>query len=495
MESIFYRDIEQNIMMIQKALPVGKSFDIITREIYIGGTKAYFISINGMYNNEVMQLILSDLQREAVGNDENKSSDNSFGIEDLQAYLKNRVSFGQVLLTKSLEEVVKNVVSGPSAIIVDGFREAVVLDLRKYPGRGISEPENEKVLKGAKDGFVETMLFNANMIRRRIRNPRLTFEMMSVGEDSKTDVALAYIGGIAKNELVDTIRTKIADIKADSLTLGSKSLEELLVKKRLWNPMPSFRVTERPDVACSYLFEGYVIIIVDNTPSVIVLPGNVFQFSQSPEDYYRNPITGNLFRMLRFASILISVYLLPVYMLLNAYMPDIMEKINLLSGNAGREPFESVVRLICYVLFAEFGLDMLEYSASHIPENLVTPVSIVGGVVIGEMAVNMKWFSEEVLFYAAITLLTTFVISNSEFSDALRIFRILLILMTGFFGIWGLVFGTALIILSVVTTPTIGSKSYIWPLVPLDIQSLYALIFRKTMSNSQPDIRKGNKTP
>ena len=105
MESIFYRDIEQNIMMIQKALPVGKSFDIITREIYIGGTKAYFISINGMYNNEVMQLILSDLQREAVGNDENKSSANSFGIEDLQAYLKNRVSFGQVLLTKSLEEV------------------------------------------------------------------------------------------------------------------------------------------------------------------------------------------------------------------------------------------------------------------------------------------------------------------------------------------------------------------------------------------------------
>ena len=334
MESIFYRDIEQNIMMIQKALPVGKSFDIITREIYIGGTKAYFISINGMYNNEVMQLILSDLQREAVGNDENKSSANSFGIEDLQAYLKNRVSFGQVLLTKSLEEVVKNVVSGPSAIIVDGFREAVVLDLRKYPGRSISEPENEKVLKGAKDGFVETMLFNANMIRRRIRNPRLTFEMMSVGEDS-------------------------------------------------------------------YLFEGYVIIIVDNTPSVIVLPGNVFQFSQSPEDYYRNPITGNLFRMLRFASILISVYLLPVYMLLNAYMPDIMEKLNFLSGNAGREPFESVVRLICYVLFAEFGLDMLEYSASHIPENLVTPVSIVGGVVIGEMAVNMKWFSEEVLFYAA----------------------------------------------------------------------------------------------
>ena len=153
MESIFYRDIEQNIMMIQEALPVGKSFDIITREIYIGGTKAYFISINGMYNNEVMQLILSDLQREAVGNDENKSSANSFGIEDLQAYLKNRVSFGQVLLTKSLEEVVKNVVSGPSAIIVDGFREAVVLDLRKYPGRSISEPENEKVLKGAKDGL------------------------------------------------------------------------------------------------------------------------------------------------------------------------------------------------------------------------------------------------------------------------------------------------------------------------------------------------------
>lgn len=472
MESILSFSLDENISIIKNILPIGKSFDIIAREIYLGDTRAYYIGINGMCDNEVMQQILSGMQNEKINN-------------NLSEYLKNTVTYGQVSTSHYPEEIVKNILSGPAAILVDGADEAIIIDLRKYPVREVSEPENEKILKGSKDGFVESLLRNSNLIRRRVRNPRLTFEKITIGSDNKTDVAIAYIQGTASEKLVNSVTEAVKKVKADTLTLSSNSLKELIVKKRWYNPMPSFRITERPDVAGSYLTEGYVLIIADNSPLVIVAPGNVFQFAQSPEDYYRNPITGNTFRFLRSISILISVYLLPVYLLINAYMPDIALKLEAVSGQSGEASQFGIFTLICYVIFAEFALEMLEYSAAHIPENLVTPVSIVGGILIGEIAVNMKWFSEEVLFYSAITLLTTLIINSSEFADALRIYRMLIIIMTGAFSTAGLIIASILVILSVVTTPTVGNASYIWPLYPFDAKALYALLVRKTTRNAR----------
>lgn len=477
------KSLDKNIERISELFPVGKSFDIVTRELKFGSTRAYWMGINGMFDSEVMQLMLSDLQNPLFTKDD--------VIHNLEDYVTSKTSVSQISLEGDIRNVLKNVVSGPAAVLVDGFDKAIIIDLRKYPARSIEEPENEKVLRGAKDGFVETMLFNANLIRRRIRNFNLTFEINTVGNDSKSDVAIAYVGGIANEKLIDDVRTAINKVDVDSLTLGSKSLEELLVKKRWFNPLPSIQITERPDVACSYLEEGYVIVIVDNSPAVIILPGNIFQFSQSPEDYYRNPLTGNMFRLLRNVSVIISLYLLPVFLLIVGHMPDLTEKLSLISG----EQLPGAIRLLCFVIFAEFGLDMLEYAASHSPGNLITPVSVVGGIVLGEMAVNMNWFSEEVLFYSAISLLTTFVISSHEFSDALRLYRVVLIILTGLLGIPGIIIASVLVIASILTTPSFAGAGYFWPLYPFNWPALKALIIRKTTISAQPDARKRKKTP
>ena len=476
------KSLDENIDTISRLFPIGKSFDVITREMKFGDTRVYWMGINGMFDNEVMQLALSNLQNPVFTGDD--------VISCLENYIAAKTSIAQLSLTDDVDTVLRSVVSGPVAILVDGFDKAIIIDLRKYPVRSIEEPENEKVLRGSKDGFVETMLFNTNLIRRRIRNNSLTFELKTVGNESKTDVAMAYVGSIASEELVNDVRNAIDGIDVDSLTLGSKSLEELLVKKRWYNPMPSIQITERPDVACSYLEEGYVLVIVDNTPSVIILPGNIFQFSQSPEDYYRNPLIGNSFRFLRNLSALISLYILPVFLLVAGYIPELSEKINLIE-----ERGMGAFKLFLFILFAELGLDMLEYAASHSPGNLITPVSVVGGIVLGEMAVNMEWFTEEVLFYAAITLLTTFVINSHEFSDALRIYRVMLLILTGLLGIPGIIVGSILVIVSVVTTPSFGKGGYLWPLFPFEWESLKALIYRKHVLSAQPDRRKKSKTP
>lgn len=212
---------------------------------------------------------------------------------------------------------------------MNGFDQAVIIDVRTYPVRSISEPDTERSTRGARDGFVETLLFNTNLIRRRVRSAKLTFSICTLGTESRTDVAIAYLADQVNEELLEALKQKLSRLQITSLTMGSKSLEELLIHKRWWNPLPSIQLTERPDVACSYLCEGHILLIVDNSPAVLLLPGTIFQFTQSPEDYYNNPLTGTYFRMIRFLCIPVSLLLLPVFLLLSAYYPEITASLQL----------------------------------------------------------------------------------------------------------------------------------------------------------------------
>lgn len=281
-------NIDDNIQTAGELFPIGTSFDLITRDLYLGDTRGYWIGINGFCKTEILQQIFSDLQNPLYMKDS--------VVENIQNYMNARIGYAQASLTDDWDTIVRNVLSGPSVLLIDGFAQAIILDVRSYPTRGIDEPDTEKVTRGSRDGFVETMLFNTNLIRRRIRSPQLTFEIQNVGTESKTDVAIAYIKGYINEELLDTLRKKLQSLQVTSLTMGSKSLEELLVHKRWYNPLPCIHSTERPDVACSYLMEGYLLLIVDNSPEALILPCTLFQFTQSPEDYYKSPIVGKIGR-------------------------------------------------------------------------------------------------------------------------------------------------------------------------------------------------------
>ncbi|MBQ2804051.1 MAG: spore germination protein, partial [Lachnospiraceae bacterium] len=439
--------LTENIALLKEFLPIGTSFDLVYRNLYLGDTPAYWLGINGFCRTEILQQIFSDLQYPLYTKDST--------IDDIVDYVNSKIGYAQVTFSSSWDEILRNVLSGPSVLFIDGFSQAVLIDVRTYPTRSIAEPDTERITKGSRDGFVETLLFNANLIRRRIRSTQLTFATHTVGSESKTDIAIAYLKHSVNQDLLQKVSKALHDLDVTSLTMGAKSLEELLIKKRWWNPLPSIQFTERPDVACSYLLEGHIVIIVDNSPSVLILPGTIFQFTQHPEDYYKSPVTGNYFRLVRFLCIPISLLLMPVFLLLTVYYPAFTQKWHLLS-----EAQLSAPRLIFYVLAVEFLLDLFKYSASLNSSRFSGSLSIVGGLIIGDIAVSLNWASTEVLFYAAITLLTSLSLSSIEFADALRLYRIFLILTTSFLGIWGFGIGLLLILISIATTPTFGGMSY-----------------------------------
>lgn len=459
------KSLQENKERVQQIFPTETSYDLIHRDLYLGQTKAYWLGVNGFCKNDLLQRIFSDLQ------DCGYTSDPV--IEDLNLFVASKIGYIQTELTNDWDVITKNVLSGPSVLFIEGFDFAVILDTRSYPTRSIDEPDTERVTRGSKDGFVETIVFNTALIRRRIRNPKLCFEVSAIGSDTKTDVVIGYLEGLADPNLVKAIREKLQSLSVPSLTMGAKSLEELIVKKRWFNLMPQIRYTERPDVASSYLLEGYVVVIVDNTPSVLIFPCTLFQFSQNPEDYYQNPSVGNYLRFVRFGCIFLSLFLFPVFLLLGIYQEALPSWLQVITS-------EEVTRLqlFIYVLVVELGLDIFKNSSVNAASGLSNSLGLVGGLIIGDIAVTLHWATPEVIFYGAVTMLATLSISSQEFGNALRLYRLFLILLTGWFALGGFLLGLFLILLSIATTPSFAGKSYLWPLIPWDWNALKTLLFR-----------------
>ena len=465
--------LEKNITLFKNLLPIGKSFDLVTRELYLGDTKAFFMTINGMCRTEVLQQIFSDLQNPLYTKDGT--------IENVEHYVSGKIGYAQVEISSDLNKILRQLLSGPSVLIIDGFDRAIIMDVRSYQTRSVEEPDTEHVTKGSRDGFVETMLFNTNLIRRRIRSPKLTFELLSLGSDSQTDIALAYMSNLADETLLNQIKERINTLSVSSLTVGFKSLEELLVRKSWLHPMPSIHNTERPDVACSYLMEGHILIIVDNSPSVLILPCTLFQFTQSPADYYNSPLTGCYFRFVRFLCIPFSLFVMPLFYLIAAYYPEFAMKIHLLSDEG-----QSRLELTIFIFAAEFLLDLFKYSCAHSASRFSGSLSIIGGLIIGDVAVQLQWASTEILFYAAITLLATLSLASIELGNSLRIYRLFMLVGTALFGLWGFIGSGVLAILSIFTTPTFNGYSYLWPLIPFNWEALKTLLIRYPTFRAQP---------
>ena len=484
------KSLQDNINTASKLLPLNKSFDLITRRMELCHMDSYFIGINGYLDSRILHELFSDLQT-IYFSDLQPTID--FPSEILRERLMDAIPAIQIKAYDNWDDLLKNLLSGPFLLFFEGIDQGFCIDIRNYPARSISEPENEKILRGSKDGFVETLLLNANLIRRRIRSPKLTFEITNIGSQSKTDVAIGYMNDEADPQLLEQIRQKLSSMDVSALTMGTQSMEELLSPRKWYHPLPSLFRTERPDVACSYLLEGYILLLVDTTPSVLVLPASIFQHSQSPEDYYKPPLIGNYIRLYRFLCALISLFLMPLFLLF-AMNPDLLPSGVSLLPTGELSP----VRLFIYVLFAEMALDLFKYSSSHSPDGFSGSLSIVGGLLIGDVAVKLQWASSEIIFYAAATVLASLSLSSLELSDAIRMYRLFLILCTGLFGLihpsflpisgglTGFFVGLALIILSVVTTPAPLGRSYFWPLIPFNWRALRSLLFRYPVKRKQP---------
>lgn len=467
------KEIKKNKEIIKNRLPIGKSFDVIGRELLFGNTEAYLIFIDGFAKDDIMLFILEDLQ---------PINKEDISKELIEIMLKQKIGYIEVGTFNDLKQMETAVLSGAVALIIDGEDEGIIIDAREYPVRGPSEPDLEKVTRGSRDGLVETIIFNTALIRRRLRDPNLIFEIKSVGKRSQTDVVIAYIKDLADDKILKEIEDKINSIDVEALIMAEKTLEELMIKKHWYNPLPQARFTERPDVVAAHLLEGHIAIIVDTSPSVMLLPVTLFHFTQHAEDYYQNVAVGTFIRWVRFIGMLTAFLIIPLWLLIvnnKQYMPEFLQFIG------PKEPGSIPIFLQFVIL--ELGLELLRISSIHTPNALTTSLGIIGGLMLSEMAISVGYFVPETVLYIAITGIGSFATPSLEFSMAIRMFNLFLLIMTGLFNIIGFAVGFIVIIIIIYTTqPFKNGKRYTWPLIPLDKSALANILFRKPI----PEINK-----
>ena len=359
---------------------------------------------------------------------------------------------------------------------------------REYPVRSPQEPELEKVSRGSRDGLVETIIFNTALIRRRLRDPNLIFEITSVGKRSKTDVVIAYLDDLVDKQLLKEVQDKINKIDVGALVMAEKTLEELLIKKHWYNPLPQVKFTERPDVVAAHLLEGHIAIIVDTSPSIMLLPVTMFHFTQHAEDYYQNIMVGTYYRWIRFLGML-SAFLLPPLWLLLVENKELLP--NFLQFIGPKDEF--TIPLTIQLLLLEFGLDILRISSIHTPSALNTSLGIIGGLILSDLAVKVGIFVPETVLYMAIAGIGTFATPSLEFALAIRIFRLFLLIMTGLIGIWGFVGALIIIFIIICSCRSFKyGKAYTWPLIPLKLKPLSHILFRMPIPKINHDLNKKN---
>lgn len=458
------KNLQDNINNIKKLLPIEKSFDICERKIKIGNTDAYLVFIDGFAKDEILLYIIETLQLLNI---------EETNITNLQTFIESHIGYIEVETSSDLESMQNFILSGMAGIFIEGQNEGILLDTRTYPVRGTSEPELEKVTRGSRDGFVETIIFNTALIRRRIRDSRLIYEMKTVGKRSKTDVAIAYIEDLVDENLLKNIKKRIDEIQVESLVMGEKSLEELIIKKKWYNPLPQARFTERPDVAAAHLLEGHIILIVDTSPSVILLPTTLFHFTQHSEDYYQNPLVGTYVRWIRFFTMITSLVLTPIWLLFLFYSNSIPDALSfIIPSEMGNIP------IIIQLILLEIGLDTLRIASIHTPSTLSTSLGIIGGLMLSELAIKSGWVIPESVFLMAVVGIGTFASPSVEFALAIRIFRFFLLIATGLFNLYGFIIGLIIVLGIIYNTKTFSGIKYTWPLIPFNRKALSHILFR-----------------
>ncbi|HEY4552087.1 MAG TPA: spore germination protein [Bacillaceae bacterium] len=448
---------------------LGKSFDIGQRKLTILQKDVHIYYVNGLADSMIILQIIKVL----VGlNDKQKTGTNLFDL------VKNRLIHESVQTVKTMDEMVDQVLSGLIAVVVEGSEAALVVDVRGYPGRQPEEPDTEKVVRGARDGFVENIVINTALTRRRIRDERLRFEIFKVGERSKTDVAIGYIEDIANPKLVDIIRNELQNISIDGITMADKTIEEFLLKQG-YNPYPLVRYTERADVGSTHLLEGHVLIYIDTSPSVMIAPATYFHHVQHAEEYRQSPAVGTFVRWTRFLGIFASIFLLPLWYLFVQEPYLLPEKLAYIGPNEASE-----IPLILQLLIADLGIEFMRIAAIHTPTPLSTAMGLIAAVLIGQIAVDVGLFNSEVILYISVAAIGTFSTPSYELSVANKMARMALLIAVALFKVPGFVIGITVYLLFLVSLRPLGAP-YLWPVLPFNPSAFMHILIRRTVPGSR----------
>ena len=465
-----YRD---NVALMDDILRVKDNFDLIRKDLVVGSDRLTMYYIDGFVKDTVMQKLMMHFASQ-------KGLEFSAGPYDddmsvARRFVDHALPYVETDVTAEVGTMVQMVLSGATLMLGSAFgAEAVIIDARTYPARETTEPEGDKVMRGARDGFVETLIFNTALIRRRIRNPSLIMSYLTIGSSSCTDIAICYMADRADKDLVDRVKQKLSSVKTDALSMGHESLAEVLIKKRWYNPFPKIRYTERPDTAAAQLMEGSVLILCDTSPQAMILPTSIFDFMQETNDFYFPPLTGTYIRIVRHVVFWLTLFLTPTWYLLIMnphYLPQWLSFI--LPTEVGRIP------IVAQLLLVEFIIDGLRMASLNTPNMLSNSLSVVGGLILGDFAVDIGWLIPEVILYMAFVAIANFTQRSYELGYAFKFMRMGLLILTALLNVWGFVVGLCLIALLLLTNVTVtGKRHYLYPLIPFDGRALRSLFFR-----------------
>lgn len=461
---------------LTEVLGLGSSFDIVFREMSFGGKRAALLCISGFAKDTIIDEILKRL---TYLTPENVSAD------VVASFMSEYIPHVQVEKGELFSESINKVLSGMSAFFIEGESQAIIMDTRSYPSRSPDEPSIERVVRGARDGFTETLLSNVALVRRRIRDPGLKLEMHQIGRRTRTDVCLAYIDDIVDKTQVQAVTDKLKSVNLDGIPLADKQLEEAIVGGG-WNPYPLVRYSERPDIVASHLLEGRVVVFVDTSPSVMVLPTTFFDLCQHAEENRQTPFMGSYLRWVRFIGIFASMFLLPLWMLMVLHpelKPGMLDFIG---------PQKSAnLPLIAQFLIVELGVDLLRMAAVHTPTPLGSAMGLIAAILVGDIAVQTGLFVNEVVLYMAVASIGMFATPSYELGLANRIVRLALLLAVAAYGIPGFMIGTTLLVV-LLTTHRSYNSPYMWPFIPFNAKAMAEILLRQPVlsSKTRPSFNK-----
>ena len=457
----FYENYCANVQAMEKELRPKENFDILTRTLAVGDEELSFFFIDGFAKDaQLGKLMMHFLSLPHAGSAEN---------------LARKLPQIEVDICEDLDQALTAVLSGQTALFGTNFgKKCILIDLRTYPARSVGEPESDKVMQGARDGFTETLVVNTALLRRRVRDTRLTMEYCNLGGISKTDVVICYLKGVADEAFVMQLSQRIARLRPKSLTLGFQSLAESLIRSRWYNPFPKIRTTERPDTAAAQVVEGSVLVFCDTSPQVMILPTSLFDYLQQTDDYYYPPLTGTYLRIVRTLILLLSVVATPLWYLSLKYSAILPP------GLAFLIPDESgALPIILQLFLAELAIDGLKIASMNTPDMLSNSLSVVGALLLGDFAIAVGWFCVDVILYMAFVAIANFAQQNHELGYAFKFMRMLILALSALLGIWGFALGCVLFCVFAATAKGVGhGRGYLYPLIPWNGTAMRRLLFR-----------------
>ncbi len=450
-----------NLDLIQREL--NDSPDLIIRRFSLGGSpeeKGAVVFIDGLVDKKEVEwsilrplmLMKGPISRPGMGN----------RLEYIESSL---ITVGEIKRERKLDRLIAAVLAGETILLIDGFEEGSAIATPGWEKRSLEQPDSEVIVKGPREGFIETLRTNTALLRRKLGDPGLTLEALQVGARTKTNVCLAYLKGVVDPKIIEEIRERIKRVNTDGI-LSAGSLEEFIEDA----PLSIFAMmgyTERPDVVCSKLLEGRAAIFVDGTPVVLTVPFLFIENFQSPDDYSFKPFFGSVLRWVRYTAFMIGILLPASYVALTAFHQELIPTKLLITMAAATEgtPFPGVVEALVMGLVFE----ILREAGIRLPRPIGQTISIVGALVIGEAAVAAGLVGAPLIIVIAFTAITSFV--NPTIVQENTIIRFFLVILAGFLGAFGVTVGLLIILIHLVSLRSLGVP-YLAPIAPMDLRSL-----------------------